>query len=282
MSTTIDVAFTKEYESEVHLAYQRQGSKLRNTVRRGQTTAGKDATFQKIGKGVAGTKTRHGLVPVMNLEHTNVVCPRVDRYAGEWVDRLDELKINIDERQAIASSQAWALGRATDQDIIDALATASIAATPVTVTSEKAVRNSVLMAAGLLLARDVPYDGRMFGVISPKIWEQFMTFDRFNSADYNGPDLPFKTAPGSMRTWLDIHWISHTGLPLATTTRTGFLYHSSAIGHGIQADVAMDISWHGDRAAHFFAASMSMGAVLIDNDGVQRITLDESSALPTS
>ena len=281
MSTTIDVAFTKEYESEVHLAYQRQGSKLRNTVRRGQTTAGKDATFQKIGKGTAGTKTRHGLVPVMDLVHTNVVCPRVDRYAGEWIDKLDELKINIDERQAVAQSQAWALGRATDDDIITALATASNSTT-VTVTSEATIRNSVLEAMGELLTRDVPFDGRIFGVISPKIWQQFMTFDGFSSADYTGPDLPYKAAPGSMRSWLDVHWINHTGLPLATTTRTGFLYHSSAIGHGIQQDVTMDITWHGDRAAHFFSACMSMGAVLIDDDGVEKLSLDESSALPTS
>lgn len=281
MSTTIDVAFTKEYESEVHLAYQRQGSKLRNTVRRGQTTAGKDATFQKIGKGVAGTKTRHGLVPVMNLEHTNVVCPRTDRYAGEWVDKLDELKINIDERQAIASSQAWALGRATDQDIITALDAASNSTT-ITVSSEAAVRNSILEAVEELMERDVPMDGRVFGVISPRIWAQFMTFDAFSSADYTGADLPYKAGPGTMRTWLDIHWINHTGLPLATTTRTGFLYHSSAIGHGIQADVSMDITWHGDRAAHFFSAMMSMGAILIDNDGVEELSMDESTALPTS
>jgi hypothetical protein len=281
MSTTIDVAFTKEYESEVHLAYQRQGSKLRNTVRRGATTGGEDATFQKIGKGTAGTKTRHGLVPVMNLDHTNVVCPRVDRYAGEWVDKLDELKINIDERRAIASSQAWALGRATDEDIITAL-DAATNSTTITVTSEKTIRNSVLTAVGELLSRNVPFDGRIFGAISPRIWQQFMTFDAFSNSDYAGPDLPYKAPPGSMRTWLDVHWINHTGLPLSSTTRTGFLWHQTAIGHGIQQDVTMDITWHGDRAAHFFSAMMSMGAVLIDDDGVEELSLDESSALPTS
>ncbi len=33
MANTIDVAFIKQFESEVHMAYQRMGSKLRNTVR---------------------------------------------------------------------------------------------------------------------------------------------------------------------------------------------------------------------------------------------------------
>ncbi|MCI5061299.1 MAG: phage capsid protein, partial [Alphaproteobacteria bacterium] len=33
MATTIDQAFIKQFEREVHEAYQRQGSKLRNSVR---------------------------------------------------------------------------------------------------------------------------------------------------------------------------------------------------------------------------------------------------------
>jgi len=33
MANTIDQAFIKQFETEVHMAYQRMGSKLRNTVR---------------------------------------------------------------------------------------------------------------------------------------------------------------------------------------------------------------------------------------------------------
>ena len=33
MATSITTAFIKQFESEVHMAYQRMGSKLRNTVR---------------------------------------------------------------------------------------------------------------------------------------------------------------------------------------------------------------------------------------------------------
>ena len=38
---SIDVAFTKQFESEVHLAYQRMGSKLLNTVRRKTNVVGR-------------------------------------------------------------------------------------------------------------------------------------------------------------------------------------------------------------------------------------------------
>ena len=33
MATSITTAFIKQFEAEVHMAYQRMGSKLKNTVR---------------------------------------------------------------------------------------------------------------------------------------------------------------------------------------------------------------------------------------------------------
>jgi len=68
---TIDTSFIEEFESGVHMAYQRQGSKLRGTIRTANGVKNK-TTFQKIGKGFATTKARHGNVAPMNLEHTNV------------------------------------------------------------------------------------------------------------------------------------------------------------------------------------------------------------------
>ena len=118
---TIDQAFIKQFEREVHEAFQRQGSKLRNTVRTINNVKGSSAIFQKVGKGTAATKVQHGMVPVMNLDHTNVECILQDYYAGDWIDHLDELKTNIDERQVIANAGAHALGRKSDEMIITAL-----------------------------------------------------------------------------------------------------------------------------------------------------------------
>ena len=47
MANTIDTAFIKQFESEVHLAYQRMGSKLRNTVRMANNVTGKCCTFSE-------------------------------------------------------------------------------------------------------------------------------------------------------------------------------------------------------------------------------------------
>ena len=120
MANTIDQAFIKQFETEVHLAYQRMGSKLRNTVRSSNVT-GSVARFQKIGKGAANTKARNGDVTAMELVHTNVEATMADFYAPEYIDKLDELKININERQAVAQSAAAALGRKTDEILITAM-----------------------------------------------------------------------------------------------------------------------------------------------------------------
>ena len=115
MANTIDQAFITQFETEVHLAYQRMGSKLRNTVRTVSNVSGSTARFQKIGTGSASTKSRNGQVTPMELTHTTVDVSMSDFYAAEFIDKLDELKTNIDERQAVATSAAAALGRKTDE-----------------------------------------------------------------------------------------------------------------------------------------------------------------------
>ena len=61
----------------------------------------------------------------MNQDHSNVECFLEDFYAGDWVDKLDEAKTNIDERMAIAKGGAWALGRKVDEQIFTAMDTST-------------------------------------------------------------------------------------------------------------------------------------------------------------
>ena len=110
MATSVTQAFVKQFEREVHEAYQRQGSKLRATVRTKSNVQGAATVFQKVGKGTAATKSRHGQVPVMNVDHVPVECTLADFYAGDWVDKFDELKVAHDERAVIANTalMRWA------------------------------------------------------------------------------------------------------------------------------------------------------------------------------
>ena len=275
MSTTIDQAFIKHFEREVHEAYQRQGSKLRNTVRTINNINGAEAVFQKVGTGTASTKSTHGMVPVMNLDHSNVSVALEDYYAGDWVDRLDELKTNIDERQVIAAAGANALGRKTDEMIINALGAADdhvIADGNVGLTLDKA-----LTAFETFGANDVPDDGGRFAVVGWKQWSELLQIDEFSNADYIGAEqLPFSSITQA-KMWLGTIWIPHSGLPVdGNDIRSCYFYHKTAIGHASGSDVQTDITWHGDRASFFVNNMMSQGSALIDEAGIVTINCDET------
>jgi Phage capsid protein len=272
LSTSIDQAFIKQFEQEVHQAYQRMGSKLRNTVRVKNGVQGSSTVFQKVGKGSASTKARHGKVPVMNIDHTPIECQLLDFYAGDWVDHLDELKINIDERQVLANAGAFALGRKTDELILTALGqTTNVAGAG----TDGLTKAKVLEAFEMLGDMDVPDDGQRYAVIGWKQWSDLLDIPEFADADFVGPDeLPWRGTQA--KRWLGTLWQPHSGLVLSTDVRLCFWYHRSAIGHAIGQDVITDVTWHGDRAAHFVSNSMSQGACLIDGDGVIKMPCLES------
>ncbi len=273
MSVSIDNVFVKQFEADVHLAYQQMGTKLRATVRSKSGVVGASTTFQKVGRGTASTKSRHGIVPVMNLNHEPVECLLQDYYAGDWVDALDELKTNVDERRVVASAGAYALGRKTDELIIDAMngATASVGDYAKSLT-----KDVILGALEILNTNDVPDDGRRFAVVGVHQWNELLSMDEFVSADYVS-DTPLINGCEN-RKWLGITWVLHNGLPLSATNRDCFIYHASSIGHACGQEVKTDISWHGERAAHFISNSMSQGAALIDASGIVRVKCSDVAA----
>lgn len=188
MSTSVDQSFTKHFQAEVHEAYQRMGSKLRNTVRSKNNVKGSSTTFQKVGKGTASTKARHGKVPVMNIDHEPIEVVLQDYYAGDWVDSLDELKTNIDERMVTANAGAYALGRKTDELIIEKLdglgAEREAKGTGTGLTdSDGLTKEKVLKAFEMLGEADVPDDGQRFAIIGWRQWGQLLDIKEFSNAD---------------------------------------------------------------------------------------------------
>jgi len=280
MSISIDQAFIKQYEAEVHEAYQQRGSKLRHTVRLKTGIEGKSTTFQKVGKGMAGDKTRHGNVPVMNIDHTPVECILQDKYAGDWVDKLDELKTNIDERQVQVNAGAFALGRGDNKAVYLAARTGLAAGQKVAEGSAGLTKSKILQAFELLNDADVPDDGQRYALVGAHQFNELLNIDEFAKSDYIGTnELPWLAGTQAKR-WLNIIWIMHTGLPLSSGTRYCLMYHRTALGlaEGIPG-VWTDITWHGDKAAHFVDNVISAGAVRIDSTGIVEIACDDDATI---
>tara|TARA_R110002020_G_scaffold441523_1_gene652410 strand:- start:12841 stop:13650 length:810 start_codon:yes stop_codon:yes gene_type:complete len=262
MANTIDQAFIKQFESEVHMAYQRMGSKLRNTIRSTNVT-GSTARFQVIGKGTASTKSRNGDVSTMELAHTNVEVTMADYYAAEYIDKLDELKININERQAVAQSAAAALGRQTDTLITTAM-DAGANSTQIHNTSSAIEKADLLSLFETFGTEDVPEDGQRYLAMSPAGFADLFNINEFASSDYVGPqNLPFAGGM-TMKEFLGFKIFSTS----AVAGGKNFAYHARAIGIGINSDVQTEVNYVPQKVAHLATSMMSMGSVVIDDDGV--------------
>tara|TARA_Y100000816_G_C26063442_1_gene558654 strand:- start:404 stop:1213 length:810 start_codon:yes stop_codon:yes gene_type:complete len=265
MANTIDQAFIKQFETEVHMAYQRMGSKLRNTIRSTNVT-GSTARFQKIGTGSASTKSRNGNVTPMELAHTNVEVSMSDFYAAEYIDKLDELKTNINERQAVTQSAAAALGRKTDELIIAAM-DAGANSTQIHDTGSALAKVDLLSLFETMGTADVPEDGQRYLAMSPAGYADLFAINEFASSDFVGPqNLPFAGGM-TMKEFLGFKIFSTS----AVAGGKNFAYHTTAVGIGVNSDVQTEVNYVAEKVSHLATSMMSMGAVAIDDNGIYEV-----------
>ena len=266
MANTIDTAFIKQFESEVHLAYQRMGSKLRNTVRTVGNVAGSVVRFQKIGSGSASTKSRNGMITPMELAHTTVEATMSDFYAAEYIDKLDELKTNIDERQAVATSSAAALGRKTDEILITAM-DAGANSTQLHDTSSAVEKADLLSAFETMGTANLPADGQRYIAMHPKGFADLFLITEFASSDFVGDqNLPYAGGM-TMKNFLGFNIFSTS----AVAAGKSMVYHTSAIGLGVGADVSTELNYVAEKVSHLATSMMSMGAAVIDDNGIYEL-----------
>jgi len=265
MANTIDQAFIKQFETEVQMAYQRMGSKLRNTVRTSNVT-GSTARFQKIGTGTATTKSRNGNVTPMELAHTTVEATMADFYAAEYIDKLDEMKININERQAVAQSAAAALGRKTDELLITAM-TAGASATVISSTSAALTKANLLTLFETLGINEVPEDGQRYLAMNPQGFADLFAITEFASSDYVGPQNLLFAGGMTMKEFLGLKIFSTS----AVTAGMNLAYHTNAVGLGINSDVTTELNYIPEKVSHLTTSMMSMGACVINSAGVYKV-----------
>lgn len=275
MSATVTNAFITQFEAEVHMAYQRKGSKLKNLVRTVNGVSGESVKFQKVGTGEATSKARHAEVVAMNISHTNVTATLADFYASDYVDKLDELKTNIDERAVIANNAAYALGRKTDSIITDAMASATTLANNAgaqggTVATDMNVAKFQEMQA-LFGTNDVPDDNQRYWAIGPNQWSDLLADDQWSRMEYIGSnELPFAGMNYTAKRFLGFLTFVHSGLDTSgSTDRHTIAWHKSSMGLGVGSEVRTEVNYIPEKVAHLMTSYLSMGSILIDTNGIR-------------
>lgn len=266
MSTTINQAFIQQYDADLHIAYQQYGSKLRDFVRVKNGVSGEKVTFQKYGKGEASQKTRHGSITPMNAAHTKAAATLEDWYAGDYIDKLDMYKTNIDEKNAILLTGAGALGRKVDTQLITA------AYTTTNIIDQAANTFSLdVLFAGIesLLGNDV-FEGpehQVTVVLKTKQWLALHKIDEFKSSDYRKNNGQMDMKISGVKQFMGLNFIHSNLLTTTTGVSDCLIFDKRALGLAEAKGTETDIWWNGEKAAHFVNSMMSSGACLIDELG---------------
>lgn len=277
MSVNLPIAFVKQFEAEVKQAYQGM-AKLMGTVRTRTGVVGSQVQFPKIGKGLAQQHIPQADVTPMNVSHSNKTATLSDWDAPEYTSIFDQQKVNFDERRELVKVIAGAIGRRSDQLVLDAAALSATLSVAKTVGANQALNIEKLRRAKRLMDdKGVPSSDRTLAISSIGL-EQLLGSTQATSADYNSVKA---LVNGDLKTFLGFNFITiesrdEGGLPLSTNDRTCYAWHKDAIGLAVGISMRTEINYIPEKVSWLVNGVFSAGAVNIDDDGIVKITIDES------
>lgn len=281
MSKTLTANAVAEFDAEVKQAYQGMGI-LRGSVRLRTGIIGSTHRFPKMGKGTASKRISQTDVVPMNIAHTKATATLEDWNAPEYTDIFDQQKVNYDERAELAEVIAGAIGRREDQlilDAIDAASTTLTVATTVGGTSATGLNTAKFRRARRLLNQQGVPKGksdRCF-VVSTIGMEQLLGDDDANTVDKNVIKALYD---GEIDVWLgftikEMEDRDEGGLPLASTTRTSYAYHRSAVGLAVGIDFRTEINYIPHKTSWLANGIFAAGSVGIDALGIVEVSTIE-------
>jgi len=275
-----------QYRQEMIASFEVGQSLLRDTVTTEAVIKGNQATFLVAGSGGAEANTRgvNGLIPARGDDLTQTTVTLV-----EWHDLVRKTRFNIfqsqgDQRSLMQRTTMEVMNRRIDDDIITELNTA-------TTTLGSATTASLELSVHALTAlqnNDVPWDGNVFGLITPAYNGYLSQIPEYASADY--VDLRPLPSGGNtyanmpkVKNWLGVNWIVHPNLPgVGTSAEVCFMFHKSAIGHAVDTGAMNTAIGYDDEQDYSYArCSCFLGTELLQTSGVIKINHD-GSAFATS
>lgn len=280
MSKNLTANAVAEFDAEVKHAYQGMGL-LRGSVRLRTGVVGSTHRFPKMGKGTATKRVPQTRVVPMNIAHTNATATIEDWNAPEFTDIFDQQKVNYDERQELAMVIAGAIGRREDQLILDAIDAAS---TTLTVSTDIGGSATGLNTAKfrrsrqLLSTQGVPKNGGRTIVVHSIGMEQLLGDSDASTFDKNTIKALFD---GEIGRWLGFDVIEmedrdEGGLPLASSVRTSYAYHQTAVGLALGIDFRTEVNYIPDMTSWLANGIFAAGSVGIDALGIVEISTTET------
>lgn len=266
------------FDAEVKKAYQSVGFILRDYVRMRNNVDDNNISFRKVGYVTAEQYGFQSAVTYQDPNYQPVNLALTPFRAATLVDDVERFLFNFDERQEDAQLLAMALGRRSDQLIINALAasgtTNTIANGGTGLTFAK-VRQVVEYFDNLA----VPNEQRCIA-ISAAGQSDLLAQTEFTNSLYLNLDaiknggLNGNYAMGMM--WKVIPTMVEGGLPKVGNIRTCFAWHKMSMGMGVGRNFSTQIERVPQLDSWQILGKIFANAVAVDNVGIVSIAIDES------
>jgi hypothetical protein len=277
-----ETAFQIQYRQEFIAAFEARQSLLRQSVTTEAVIKGNTATFLVAGSGSAEAVTRgvNGLIPARADDLTQSSAT-----LAEWHDLVRKTGFNVfasqgDQRAIMQQTTMGVINRKIDSDIITELNTGTVD----TGTAQTATLQLALRSKTILGVNEVPFDGNVWAAITPAYEAYLLAVPEFSKADYvsmkplDTGETAWKDTVGFYR-WLGVNWIVHPNLPgVGTSAEKCFMYHKSAIGHGVNtAGIQSPVGYDEEQDYSWARATVFMGSKLLQNSGVVVMNHDGSA-----
>lgn len=276
-----DTAFQIQYRQEFIAGFEARQSLLRQSVTTEAVIKGNQATFLVADSGGASAVTRgvNGMIPARADNLSQPVAT-----LAEWHDLVRKTGFNVfasqgDQRMIMQQTTMGVINRKVDSDIITELNTA----TQDTGAAVPATLGMALYAKTILGNSAVPFDGNVWAAITPGFEAYLLQVPEFGKADYvsmkplDTGATAWKDTVGFWR-WIGVNWLVHPNLPGAgTAAERCFMYHKTAIGHGVNtAGIQTPVGYDDEQDYSWARASVFMGSKLLQNSGIAVMNHDGS------
>ena len=280
MAVGISTAFVTLFDTEVKQAYQADAV-LRNTVRLRTGVTATTHKFPKIGSGVAQIRVPQTDVTPLNVTYSQATVTLSDYIAAEYSDIFSQSHVNFDERQELVQVVAKAIGRRSDQMIIDALAASSTSLTVATSIGGAGTNLNMAKlreAARLLNTANVPAEDRYMLIHASQL-SSLLSETAVTSSDFNSVKA---LVQGDITSFMGFNFITigdrtEGGLTGGGSgqTRKVYAYHKMAVGMAESMAIRSEINYIPEKTSWLVSSMFSAGAIAIDAGGCVDITCTE-------
>lgn len=278
MSITLSNVQQELFDELVKVEYRSRGFILRDSVRVRSDVVGSTVQFRKMGEIIAVPTGFQNAVTIQDPGFTPHVANLSKYTAPTAVDTIQELTVNFDSKRELAIAVAMAVGRRSDQIIIDAL-DASGTANAIAASGANMSYAKLREITQYFEDNAVPIEDRYLAMSGNNL-RALLAADQIISRFYTSNDavengtLNYRELMGmNIRI---IPTMTEGGLPKTGNVRTAFAWHRMSMGMGIGQDLRTEINYLPLQTSYLVNGLFYAGAVAVDNRGIITIDCDES------